>query len=162
MINWGSVLTASAGFIVGLIVKTMLDLRLALFVVKYFWWIPIRWLFRQKPVNLSGQWEHTWESGGSPAYVDPRDRHGHPKIRQFGSYCYADFYSQGKTYCFFGKIFGDYIVGEWFDLNDHAGYFGAFQLRIVDSKELDGLWIGHSKTSVAIRADKSVWTKLKG
>ena len=82
-------------------------------------------------------------------------------MKQFGSYCYAELIARGKVYYFFGKISGEHLVGEWADLNDRLGYFGAFQLRILDSDNLQGIWIGHSKTTGEIRSDKSIWTRVK-
>jgi hypothetical protein len=120
----------------------------------------VRNYFREKPIRLNGDWEHLWEHGGSTGFSDPIDRHGHTLIRQMGSYIYAEFYSQAKKYAFFGQIRDNFVVGDWFDVKDRAGYFGVFQLEIIDSATLKGLWLGHSKTSKAIRSDSSKWRKV--
>jgi len=160
-VDWSHVLTASIALVIGIVLKTLLDLKLAVFVVKHFSWVPTRWLFRHREHHLAGQWEHVWDSGGSEAFEDVRHRHGHPLMKQFGSYCYAEFFARGKLYYFFGRISGEHFVGEWADARDRLGYFGAFQLRIIDSDKMEGLWIGHSKTNGEIRSDKSVWTRIK-
>ena len=160
-VDWAHVTTGVVALIAGVILRTLFDLQLARVLVQYLSFIPTRWLFRHREHGLAGQWEHTWDSGGSVQFGDVRDRHSHPKIRQFGSYCYAEFLSKGKWYYFFGKISGDHMVGDWADLRDTSGYFGAFQLRIVDADNLRGVWMGHSKTSVDIRSDNSTWKRIK-
>lgn len=154
------VLTAIAAFLAGLVVKTLLDLRLAIYLIKYFWWVRPRWVFGENPYALSGTWKHIWESGGSTTYTTADDRSDHATLRQLGQYCYADFIYQGRKYSFFGRVRGNYLVGEWFDLKDRVGYFGTFQVRIVNSDSMKGLWMGHSKNSHTIRTGDSVWTKI--
>ena len=120
----------------------------------------MRTVFRDNPSNLGGQWDATWDSGGSEKFSTDNERHGHPVIRQLGRYCYAQFISKGRTYGFFGKVIGEHWVGEWFDTTDQNGYFGVFQLRIVDSERLEGVWLGHSKRELSIRSDKFTWKKV--
>jgi hypothetical protein len=145
-----------------LIVKTILDFKLAPLFVKNFWWLPVRGMFRSKPIKISGNWEQTWESAGSPGFTESSERHSHPIIRQFGSYCYTEFISKGVTYIVFGKIVNEYFVGDWYDKDDAYGYFGAFQLQIIDSNTMNGRWIGHSKTKHEVKGDQWKWSKLKG
>lgn len=142
-----------------LIVKTLLDFKLAHLFVKFFWWLPVRGMFRSKPLNISGSWEQLWESAGSDGFAEPSQRHSHPSIRQFGSYCYTEFQSKKITYVVFGKVVNDYFVGDWYDKSDSNGYFGAFQLQIVDSKTMKGKWIGHSKTKYDVKGDEWCWNK---
>ena len=160
-IDWGHVATAVAAFAIGVLLKTLLDLRLGVWVVRSLSFVPTRWLFRNRYPDLSGQWENIWEAGGSTSYLSEKDRHSHPVIRQFGPYIYTEFINQGDRFGFFGRITGEHVVGEWYDIADSLGYFGAYQLRISSSSKMEGMWIGHSKTSATIRADKSLWTKLK-
>jgi hypothetical protein len=40
-------------FVLGIILKTILDFNLAYFVVKRCYWLPVRWLFRTKPEVIS-------------------------------------------------------------------------------------------------------------
>lgn len=162
LIDWGHVFTAVAAFIVGIVVKTVLDMRLALFLVKYCWWLRPRWILGDDPHALAGTWQHIWGAGGSDAYKNPTDRHSHAVMRQLGRYCYAELIYQGKYYYFFGRVHGEYLVGEWFDLKDKSGYFGAFQVRVVNASRLEGKWMGHSQTTREIRADSSDWTRVLG
>lgn len=139
----------------------MLDLRTGIWIVRLFWWLPVRWLFRDKPPFLAGRWESTWESGGSWQYKSPTDRHSHPEVKQLGRYVYATYIARGRSNSYFGRIVGGYVIGEWFDAGDPRGYFGAYQLRIVDSERLEGMWIGHSKEESKIRAGNEHWVKLR-
>lgn len=81
-------------------------------------------------------------------------------MRQLGSFVYAEFYSQGVLYAFFGQIKHGYVVGDWFDIKDQNGYFGVFQLEISNSQQLKGRWLGHSKQDRTIRSDTSQWKKV--
>jgi len=143
-----------------LVVKTLLDFKLAPFFVKYFSWIPVRSMFRNNPDNISGQWEQTWDPADSENFADQNSRHGNTTIRQFGTYCYCEFPAKGVTYVIFGRVVNDYFVGDWYDKSDAHGYFGAFQLQIVNSKLMKGKWIGHSKTKHEVRCDEWKWNKL--
>lgn len=160
-IDWLHVFTTIAAFLAGIVVKTLLDLRIGLFIVKYFWWIRPRWIFGENPHALGGTWEHIWGAGGSELFAKDVDRHAHTDMRQLGSYCYAESIYQGRRYYFFGRVHGEHIVGEWFDLKDRAGYYGTFQLRVVNANRLEGLWMGHSQSSHTIRSDSSVWNRVK-
>jgi len=90
------------------------------------------------------------------------DRHSHAVLRQLGRYCYAEMIYQGKYYYFFGRVHGEYLVGEWFDLKDKSGYFGTFQVRVVNSARMEGKWMGHSQSTREIRADRSEWIRVSG
>lgn len=161
-ISWWSVVAGAAPFLVVLILKLLLDLRLAPLAVKYLYWVPLRNYFREKPVQLAGTWEHVWGSGGSKTYKTDIDRHGHAQLRQVGRFVYAEFYSQGVLYAFFGQIKNGYVVGDWYDVKDPIGYFGVFQIEVVNSSQLRGLWLGHSKQTRTIRSDASDWMRVKG
>lgn len=159
-IYWSTIITSAGSFALGIIIKTILDLRLGIAMVKYLWWIRPRWIFGENPHSLAGTWDHVWHSGGSTEFARESDRHGHPRIRQLGSYCYAEFISKNKTYYFFGRVVGQYFVGEWFDLKDRAGYYGTFELRIINSDKMEGKWIGHSQKSPEIRVDSTYWNRV--
>ena len=161
-ISLTSIAIGAAPFVVVLFLKLLLDLKLAQLSVKYLFWLPVRNYFREKPVKLKGTWEHTWGSGGSDSYTKDTQRHGHSKIRQLGSYIYAEFHSRNELYAFFGQIRHGYIVGDWYDTKDHLGYFGTFQLEVVNSSHLRGLWLGHSKQSRQIRSDATEWRRIDG
>jgi hypothetical protein len=159
-IEWSAVFTGAATFLVVLTLKILLDLKVIQFVVKYFSWIPVRNYFRTKPISISGQWEQLWEPASSENFKDSTDRHSHPVIKQLGSYCYGEFFSKGITYVIFGRVIDNYLVGDWYDKNDQLGYFGTFQLLIINSNTMKGRWLGHSKTSHTIKGDEWNWKKI--
>lgn len=78
---------------------------------------------------------------------------------QFFSYWVADFEASTVRYRAFGRITDEHIVGRWYDRSDRKGYYGAFELEIVDAKCLRGRWLGHSKDSREIRTGAWRWTK---
>ncbi len=159
--GWTKYVVGAARPILLLILKTLLDFNVDRVLVKYVSFMPSRGALRARYYDLRGEWEHVWDSGGSTGFSEERHRHDYPTIKQWGNYCYAEQISRGKKYYFFGRIMGERVVGEWADLRDRAGNFGTFQLRIVNSDTLEGIWIGHSKTSLAIRSDNSTWTRIK-
>lgn len=160
-IDWSHIATSVATLVVCLVARVLLDYRLGVWVVRLLFWIPVRGIFRDAPTKLSGQWESEWASGGSKNYSDPNDRHSRLKIKQFGRYIYTELTSRGEAFGFFGRIYDNYVVGDWFNKSDPLGYFGAYQLRIVNSSLMEGKWIGHSKAEILIRVDDITWTKLK-
>jgi hypothetical protein len=127
-----------------LVLRALIDLEMGVWVVRLLHWVPTRWLFRHRYIALKGQWEHIWN--GEVGHFQPATaRHGQHYMYQLFRWVYARTRSQGKVFTAFGRIQGDYLIGRWYDNTDEAGYFGAFQLRIIDSRELQGKWIGHSK-----------------
>jgi hypothetical protein len=158
-IDWWHIFTVVAAFLIGLLIKTLLDFNLAKIIVKRLYWFPTRFIFRQKPIDLSGDWEQIWDFSENESYSKDIDRHSHTTMKQFGSYCYCEFYSQNEKYYFFGTISDNYVFGKWRDYKDKQGYFGTFQLRIVNSKKMEGKWIGHSKSTQSIYSDNWTWNK---
>ena len=158
-LDWSSVATGAIGVFVVIILKTLLDFHLAPKFVRYFSWLPVRNYFREKPPSLAGMWEMVWSAGGSDGFSDVNDRHGKCDTWQLGSYFYSEFLSAGIEYSFFGRIKCGYVVGDWYATNDPLGYFGSYQLEIVDSNTLKGRWIGHSKTTKIVRSDELVSIK---
>jgi hypothetical protein len=143
-----------------LALRLLLDLEMGIWVVRILHRIPMRGLFRHRYVSLKGDWEHVWE-GETGNYLMDTDRHGQHYMYQLFRWVYAGTRSRGKVFAAFGRIQGDYLIGRWYDKNDENGYFGAFQLRIVDGRNLKGKWIGHSKQNPAlIRSGDWSWTKL--
>lgn len=121
---------------------------MGIWLVRLFHWVPTRWIFRHKYILLKGQWEHIYEyeiNECSNYVIQESDRHGHHFMYQLFRWVYAGTRSKGKIFSAFGRIQGDYLIGRWYDNADEAGYFGAFELRIIDSSNLEGKWIGHSK-----------------
>ena len=142
-----------------LALRFLLDLSMAQFFVKYFWWLPVRTLFRDNPIDLGGVWEQQWGAAGSEDFAREIDRHSYTTLRQLGRYCYAEFYSKGVEYALFGYIKNGYLTGSWYDRTDKYSYFGTFQFKIVDSRELNGRFLGHSKRSSEVQQDVWVWIK---
>jgi len=142
-----------------LLVKILLDFSLAHYFVKYFWWLPVRSLFRDHPPKIAGKWEQAWGAADSPSFQQSTDRHSYTDIKQFGCYIYAEFDAKGQTYCLFGKIRGSYVVAEWYDKSDRHAYFGAAQFRIINSKILEGRYIGHSQRTGLVGSDEWKWQK---
>lgn len=153
-------MTGTATFAILLVLKTLFDLRLAQGFVKYFYWLPVRNFFRAKPASIGGLWEQVWESANSLSFKEKSSRHSHPKIRQLNSYCYTEFIAKGVTYSVFGRIINDHFVGEWYDKKDPRGYYGAFQLQIIDSNTMVGKWVGHSKKQHQVKADNWKWNRI--
>lgn len=160
--DYNVIATGLAAPVAVLLVKTLLDFSLAHAFVKWFWWLLVRSLFRDNPPNLSGNWEHLWGSAGSAGFAQEIDRHSHTDIRQFGRYCYGEFRSKDAHYCVFGRIKGDYWLGDWYDTRDKKAYFGTFQLLIVDSKKMEGKYIGHSRHKRIVQESSWNWTKRDG
>lgn len=159
-LDWSYVLTTVIAFLIGLIVKTLLDHNLAIWIVKYLNNTPVRFIYRTNPNKLSGDWEQNWDfTNAIDSYKETTERHSYTELKQLGKYLYSEFYSQDEKYFFFGEIKNNYIVGTWGDLNDKLAYHGSFELRVVDSKNMVGKWIGHSKNQHIINADNWVWKK---
>jgi len=156
----GSIISGAITFVIIFAIKQLLDLKLAHWWIKYFYWVSLRNYLREKPHNISGKWEEQWYLLGANNFEDPVKRHSHPIIKQLGQYCYAEFISDGITYGVFGTIMNDYLIGEWFDISDRIGYFGSFHLKIDSNKSMKGKWLGHSKSFHGIREGDWIWKKL--
>lgn len=159
-LDWNVIATGLIAPVAVFFVKTLLDFKLIRIFVKYFYWIPVRGIFRSNPVSISGEWEQIWESNDSINFPESIDRHSRTVIRQFGVYCYAEFTSKSDSYVIFGEIMGNFLVGEWYEKYDRKGYFGAVQLEIIDSNTLNGRWIGHSKIKHEVKGGIWNWKKI--
>lgn len=148
-----SVVFTAIGFVLLIGLKAALDLHIAPWLVRGLGWVPTRSLFRHKWTDLSGDWSATWGAGGSSDFQDVTRRIITLKMWQFGPYCYGKFTTGGASYSLFARIKESYLVGDWYATNDKHGYFGALQLLLISERRLEGKWIGHSKTVVAVRAD---------
>lgn len=153
------VVTGLAAPVAVLFVKTLLDFSLAHVFVKYFWWLPVRGLFRDNPSKISGKWLQCWGAAGSDSFSEESSRTDETVLRQFGRYCLAEFHSKGVKYRLFGKIKNSYLIGEWYDIDQKTAYFGAFQLRIVDSSTLEGVYVGHSRNTSKVQQDSWKWSR---
>jgi len=108
--------------------------------------------------HLKGEWDVYWESD-SENFSDERDRHKTANIYQFGSYCFAEYAAKDQRYCLFGKVERGFITGTWYNKNDSYGYHGAFQLKIINSRQLEGRWLGYSNSANKINTDMYKWSK---
>lgn len=159
-IDWSHVITSVIAFIIGLIVKTLLDHNLAIWIVKYFHKTPVRFIYRTNPNKLAGDWEQNWSfSNAKENYNKDTERHSFTELKQLGKYLYCEFYSRNEKFYFFGEIKNSFVVGTWGEISDKTSYHGSFELRIIDSKNLQGMWIGHSKFQPKINADQWIWSK---
>lgn len=156
--DWPSLLIGASPLIIGFILRLLLDLRVAPFIIKWLSWMPTRGIFHEKPPDLRGEWDVFWESSSSN-FPDAKDRHKTATIYQLHDHVYADYAARDQRYCMIGKIEGGYITGVWYNLKDRHGYRGAFQLRIVNSGKLEGRWLGFSTTKFEISSDLYSWTK---
>ena len=149
-------------FVLGLLLKALLDFNLAIFIVKFFYWIPMRAIFRIKVHKISGKWQQTWINETSVKYPRQEDTTSEVKIRQFGKYCYAEFGSLNgnEHYYLFGEVLDKLIIGKWADRTTSLGYFGSFELRIVNNNRLEGIWLGHSNEQPdKINSNQWLWTR---
>jgi len=149
-------------FAIGIILKIILDFRLGPYVVQYLYWINVRSIFRMKVEEVSGNWVQIWHSRLSQSHVTDEQRTSKMTIRQFGSHIYAEFRSNNdEEYYIFGELIGRSIVGKWRDKNNNLGYFGAFEMRIIDNRLISGIWCGHSNVRPnEIYTDQWDWKKL--
>jgi hypothetical protein len=149
-------------FALGIFLKTLLDFNFAIKIVRWLHWIPVRSIFRLKVHNISGEWKQQWINTSSPRYPRESDTLSSAHIWQFGKYCYGEFNSLegNEYYYFFGEIIDRQIIGKWSDRKTLLGYYGAFELRIVDENKLEGVWLGHSNTNPnQINKDRWIWNK---
>lgn len=158
--NW-NLITPLIPFALGIIFKTLLDLNLAKFIVKYLYWIPTRWTFGMKPESLKGNWIQHWESNNSEKYKAEPTRKSRVELKQFSKYIYGEFrVNNDEEYYVFGQVIGKSVVGIWGDCKSELGYFGTFELRIVDNNNLQGKWLGHSNERPdLINTDDWIWHK---
>ena len=140
-------------FSVLILLKAILDLHIAPWLVRWLGKLPTRGLFRQKWTDLAGKWAMQWEAGGSEDFSDLSRRLADLQIWQFGPYCYGKFITGGSSYALFARVKEPHLVGDWYATKDKHGYFGVLQLTITSERELEGKWLGHSKRTTEVRAD---------
>ncbi|SMG12892.1 hypothetical protein [Sphingobacterium psychroaquaticum] len=148
-------------FFIGILLKTLLDFNLAISLVKFFSWFPVRWLFRTKPIVISGKWVQIWDNDNSAKYTDLAGRRSDLEIKQLGKYLYGEFrVNNNEQYYIFGEIIGSNIVGKWGEKNNELGYYGAFEMRINDAQNIKGIWLGHSNSQPhTINSNNWIWNK---
>ena len=156
-----NILTPLVPFLLGILLKIFLDFNLAFFIIKYFYWFPVRNIFRTKPENISGDWKQLWGNSISENYQSDEARLSKLQIKQLGNYIYGEFRSNNdEEYYIFAEIIGKNIVGKWGDRKNNLGYFGAVELRIVNSNSIVGIWLGHSNSKPdQINHDQWKWER---
>lgn len=149
-------------FVLGIILKVLLDLNLAPGLITILSYLPTRSIFRIKSPDISGTWFQLWESEDSEKYIPESSRKSKLEIRQFSKYFYGKFISNNdEHYAVFGEIkCGINLIGKWYDTKNDFGYYGAFELKIVDNTAIKGKWLGHSSSDLnIIKANDWTWTK---
>lgn len=140
------ILTPLIPFFLGIILKTILDLNLAIKMVKWLSKIPHRSILRIKPPKISGIWKQTWFNNDSSNYAE--EVTSDLKIYQFGKFIYGEFQIGNKeNYYIWGEIIHRSIIGKWQNKTSDLGYYGAFEGRIIDEKKIEGVWLGHSHSN---------------
>jgi hypothetical protein len=147
-------------FFLGLILKTLLDLNLGKIFVKLFYWISYRGIFRTSANKVSGIYKQSWTfESNSNNYSLVSDRQSLITLKQLNNYCYGEFNSKNgqEKYYLFGEIIDRKIIGHWSDMNSKLNYFGSFELTVINSKKLQGIWIGHSNNN-PVEINQHTWT----
>ncbi|APU97173.1 hypothetical protein BV902_13125 [Sphingobacterium sp. B29] len=148
-------------FIMGFFLKTLLDLNLAPHLIKTLSHIPVRSIYRIKSPDICGLWIQLWEINDSEKYVPEVSRKSELKISQFGKYFYGEFRSNNdEQYAVFGEIRGMNLLGTWYDKKNEFGYYGAFELKIIDNNLIKGKWLGHSSSDLnQIKSNEWNWSR---
>lgn len=131
-------------FVIGIFLKILLDLNLGLSIVKRFYWASFRGIFRSKTNKISGVYKQNWDFDNNTTFISKSDRQSLITIKQLNNYVYGEFQSRNKTYYIFGEMINQRIIGHWADKKSKLGYFGSFQLTILDQERMEGYWVGHS------------------
>jgi hypothetical protein len=66
-------------------------------------------------------------------------------------------------YAFVGKLSqdGSIVTGTWFDRRGAGGYHGVYQLVVAGSGNTAvGLWVGFSRSKVAVRSGELRWVRI--
>ena len=135
-------------FVLGIFLKILLDLNLGKRFVKWFYWASLRSIFRSKTNKISGIYKQHWDISDNSNYPRVSDRHSLVTLKQLSNYCYGEFQAKcgAERYYLFGEIIDRKIIGHWSSLDSTLDYFGSFELTVVSSKRIEGIWIGHSNT----------------
>lgn len=158
--NWKNMIFPLIPFALGIILKTLLDFNLAITLVKYLHKIPVRTIFRINVPDISGDWNQVWDNKTSLTFIVENDRKSTITIKQFGKFFYCEFTSLDVRYYVFGEVINRHLVGKWADKKGYLGYYGAFELSIIDDKNIKGTWLGHSnKDPNTINANAWTWSR---
>jgi|GEM_PF-1519541 hypothetical protein len=133
-------------FMLGIILKVLLDLNLGKWFVKNFYWLSFRSIFRSRTNKFSGIYKQYWHIENNSRYPKAADRQSLVTLKQLNNYCYGEFYAKNgrEKYYMFGEVIDRKIIGHWSSINSTLDYFGSFELTIINSRKIEGIWIGHS------------------
>lgn len=134
-------------FILGIILKVLLDMNLGATLIKYLFWASPRSIFRKNTYKISGIYKQHWQIKRNARYKKVSDRQSLITLKQFSNYCYGEFTAKNDKYHLYGEIIDKKIIGQWSDSKNTMGYFGTFELSIIDRKNITGFWVGHSNTN---------------
>ncbi|MEP3653696.1 MAG: hypothetical protein ABJO36_02265 [Litorimonas sp.] len=155
-----SAVFSAAGILFVFFVRSVLDWRVAPWLVWLFSKIPTAGFELNKHSKLKGSWNHVYLSHDG-AGSNPKWTSHDKKVHQFSSYLYSVFHTDGVKYYILGKIVDGYVTGEWrAHKQEINSYAGAFQFKIVDENTLKGTWIGFSKSEGIIRHGSWDWEKV--
>ena len=133
-------------FVLGLILKVLMDLNLGKWFVKHFYWISFRSIFRSKANKISGVYKQYWHIEDNSTYPRVCDRQSLVTLKQLNRYCYGEFYAKegAEKYYMFGEVIDRRVIGHWSRSESRLDYFGSFEISIISSRRIEGIWIGHS------------------
>lgn len=133
----------------GMLIKIALDMNFGKFIVKWFYWVSFRGIFRTSINKVSGVYKQSWSLEKNNQYPLVSDRQSLIILKQLNNYCYGEFQAKNglEKYYLFGEIIDRKIIGHWSDINSKLNYFGSFELTVINSKKLQGIWIGHSNNN---------------
>lgn len=113
----------------------------------------------RKAESLSGTWDQDWQVDNSADAVKHDDTT--LLLKHLGKSIVGTFKFQDRTYKIRGRIENNiYISGIWFDERAGQVYHGALQARIeVNQKEVNGKWVGFSRTHNRINTGTWRWRR---
>ncbi len=149
------IIGAIISLILSLIFIPLLQDRVTDYCVELLGDIPLM----RKSESLSGDWEQNWQVDG----VDNSIKHNNKKLilHQLGKSVVGKFYYDNRAYIIRARVENNaYISGTWFDEKSGQVYYGAFQARIeVYQKEVNGIWIGFSRSHNKINTGSWKWSR---
>ena len=109
--------------------------------------------------SLTGTWDQDWQVDGSADVVHHQDTK--LTLKHLGKSLVGTFHYQDRTYRIRARIENNtYISGIWFDERTGQVYHGALQARIeVNQREINGKWVGFSRTHNRINTGSWMWRR---
>ena len=162
-VNWWEVgftaLGSAATIILLLVLRNLLEFRIAPKLVKFLSKVPTRGIEFRKHPNLKGIWDHKYETEGG-AGSQPVVTNDSKQMYQFSNFFYSEFVADGEEYYLLARIDDGYLTGDWrTKRSKYNSYSGGVQLKVVDERTLRGRWMGFSKSDSLIRHGTWEWTR---